>query len=150
MLQESINFANFCGSDKWGVYYQRDRIQFLVGNLIVFTISDNKIWLALDKENLSKSLNDQKNLLNSERWEREKSYYPEYKVVPSINGYYDPSENSELWLLIRKYHFIYIEKVSNKYKQLKIRSQKKNSSDFLAYLRVFLKCYVPLLIIIIL
>lgn len=76
LLLESINFANSCGSDKWGVYYQRDRIRFLVGNLIVFTISDNKIWLALDKENLNKSLSDQKIPLNSERWEREKSYYP--------------------------------------------------------------------------
>ncbi|MDK2951474.1 MAG: putative restriction endonuclease [Kosmotogales bacterium] len=143
LLLESINFANSCGNDKWAVYYQRDRIRLLFCRFIIFTISNNKIWLALDKESLSKSLYDQKILLNSERWERERNYYPEYKLVSSINGYYDPSENSESWPLIKKYHFSYIGRVAISPLKLSIRSQKKNSSDFLDYLRTFLKCYVP-------
>lgn len=107
ILLETINLADSFGSNKWGIYYMKDRIRFLVGNLIVFTISNRGIWLALDKEKLE---NDQF-YLNSGQWKCDSEDYPEYSVIPSKNGFYSPSKNLTLWSLLKKYHFDYIRKV---------------------------------------
>lgn len=140
LLLESINLAESFGSNKWGIYYQQDRIRFLVGNLIVFTISNRGIWIALDKEKLKK---DQVSLGELEQWRWDIDDYPEYSAIPSKNGFYNPSENLKVWSLLKKYHFDYIKKAAQKYEWLNIRSQKKHSSELLNYLRDFLKCDIP-------
>ena len=139
ILLEVINLTDSYGSNKWGIYYLKDRIRFLIGNLIVFTISNRGIWIALDKERLKK---DQVNL-NLEQWRWDIDDYPEYAVIPSKNGFYNPSKDLSVWPLLKKYHFDYIKKAAQKYEWLNIRSQKNHSSELLNYLREFLKCGIP-------
>lgn len=139
ILLEVINLTDSFGSNKWGIYYLKDRIRFLIGNLIVFTISNRGIWIALDKERLKK---DQVNL-NLEQWRWDIDDYPEYSVIPSKNGFYNPSKDLSVWTLLKKYHFDYIKKATQKYEWLNIRSQKNHSSELLNYLREFLKCDIP-------
>jgi len=43
LLLESINKADTYDSNKWGIYYEKDRIRFLVGSFIVFAISNGYI-----------------------------------------------------------------------------------------------------------
>ena len=140
ILLEVINLADSFGSTKWGIYYQQDRIRFLIGNLIVFTISNRGIWIALDKERLKK---DNISFEEFKQWKWDSDDYPEYSVIPSKNGFYNPSEQLRVWSILKKYHFDYIKKAAQKYERLNIRSQEKHSSQFLNYLRDFLNCNVP-------
>jgi 5-methylcytosine-specific restriction protein A len=108
--------------------------------LIVFTISNRGIWIALDKERLKK---DQVSLTDLKQWRWDMDDYPEYSVITSKNGFYSPTDYLRVWSILKKYHFDYIKKAAQKYEWLNIRSQKKHSSEFLNYLRDFLNCDVP-------
>lgn len=144
LFLEALIKANSFGSNKWGTYYQHDSIRLLIGNIIVFTIHQGEIWLALDKQLLNKSKAKQDLLENTKSWRWETASYSEYKVVPSINGYYLPSEdNSQIWPIIRNLHFAYIQKVAQKYEWLNIRSQQKHAPDLLSYMRIELKKNIP-------
>lgn len=50
----STKKADSLGRNKWGAYYTSEGIRLVVGNLIIFTIHKNGIWLALDKQLLDK------------------------------------------------------------------------------------------------
>jgi len=143
LLLESINKADTYGSNKWGIYYGKDRIRFLVGSFIVFTISNGHIWVALDKRELEKNKSDFEELSKSKSWTWDTYDYPEYSKVASKNGFYKPLKNLETWDLIKKYHFIFIEEVAKRYEWLRIDSQAKHSTELLNYLRDFLNCYIP-------
>ncbi len=135
MLAESINRANSWGSNKWGVHCKSNIIRLLVGNLIVFTIEKGGVWLALDKIALETS-EEADYLLQTTEWQWDENDYPMYKQVPSRNGYYKPSENhSKIWPIIRSLHFEFVDKVANKYQELKTTSQTKHSSILISYLR---------------
>lgn len=142
LLIEVIHEAHSHGSNKWGVYYQANLIRFLVGNLILFTIHENGIWLSLDKESLDEEVNSQW-LEQSEHWQWASGKYSDYALVPSRNGYYDLKDQGLLWSDIKKLHFNYIGKAAKKYKELNRRSQLKFSPDLLSYIRVKLATNVP-------
>lgn len=133
---EALNKANSYGSNKWGAYYYNEGVRLLVGNLIVLTIHKNGIWLSLDKQLLNE-MEDKRILLeNSGLWHWETGDYSEYKPVPSMNGYYVPScDGSDIWPMVRVFHFKYIENVANKYGWLNIKSQSKHSDKLLSYLK---------------
>ena len=143
LLLKSINKADNYGSNKWGIYYEKDRIRFLVGSFIVFTISNGHIWVALDKRELEKNKSDFEELSKSKSWTWDTYDYPEYSKVASKNGFYKPLKNLETWDLIKKYHFIFIEEVAKRYEWLRIDSQAKHSTELLNYIRDFLNCYIP-------
>jgi len=135
LFLESVNQANICGNGKWGVYYLKDRIRLLVGNLIVFTIHRDKIWLSTDKTLLDKSAKNQNILEQSDDWQWDTDDYPEYAKIPSRNGYYTPAEkHPELWHLIRELHFEFIKKTAEKYRKLNKRSQLNHSQALLDYI----------------
>jgi 5-methylcytosine-specific restriction protein A len=144
MFAEAINQANSRGSDKWGTYYRPDKVRLLVGNLIVFTIESECVWLALDKQLLESSEKYQHLLKESNSWQWDKVDYPAYSQVPSKNGYFIPSEDHlEIWPVIRSLHFEFIDKVATKYEQLKKTSQAKHNSAVVSYLRNELGQLVP-------
>jgi len=144
LFLEALNKANSHGSNKWGAYYHSEGVRLLVGNLIVFTIHRNGIWLALDKQLLNEMQEKRSLLEKCGTWHWETGSYSEYKPVPSINGYYVPSsEDSQTWSIIRDFHFEYIKKVANKYEWLKTSSQSKHSPDLLVYLSNELEQSIP-------
>jgi len=135
LFLESLNKANSYGNNKWGAYYYNEGVRLLVGNLIVLTVHKNGIWMALDKQLLNE-IKDAQLLEESSLWQWETGDYSEYKVIPSLNGYYIPSsEDKEIWPLIREIHFGYIEKVAKKYKWLNYKSQMTHSDRLLHYIK---------------
>lgn len=144
LFLQALNKANSYGSNKWGVHYRSDGVRLLVGNLIVFTIHKNKIWLALDKQLLRGNKNKRDLLDKSELWSWDDGKWSEYKAIPSMNGYYVPSsEGLDIWPVIRDFHFEYIRKVANKYESLNFKSQLKHAPELLDYLSSELGQSVP-------
>lgn len=144
IFTEAVNFAHSCGNDKWGTYYLPNKVRLLVGNLIVFTIERECVWLALDKQLLESSKKYQHLLKGANSWRWDEVDYPAYSQVPSRNGYYIPSEDHlEIWPVIRSLHFEFIDKVAAKYEKLKTTSQAKHSSAVVSYLRNELGQFVP-------
>ncbi|MFQ5433344.1 MAG: hypothetical protein ACE5FD_00550 [Anaerolineae bacterium] len=112
---ETINQADALGKDKWGTYFTQNCMRLLAGSLIVFTIEQKGIWLALDRTLLETLELKQKALELADCWQWDTSDYPKYTRVPSINGYFTPQENYlEVWSLIKEFHFPYLTKVAHK------------------------------------
>jgi len=144
LFLEALNKAHSYGGNKWSVYYYNKRVRLLVGRLIVFAIHKNRLWIALDKQLLNKMEKKRNTLEGSEAWQWDTKDYPEYKIVPSKNGYYSASgENIEVWPIIRDFNFEYIRKAASKYKGLNISGQLKCSPELLAYLRDELEQSIP-------
>jgi 5-methylcytosine-specific restriction protein A len=143
---ESLTKANTCGANKWGVYYSTDgeRLRLLVGSMIVLTIHKQGVWITLDEQLLQKSREELELLNLSEDWHWDTGRWSKYTRVPSRNGYYIPSEDHlQIWPIIRRLHFAYIDKVAKKFLQLREDSQRKHTPQVLAYLRQALNQYVP-------
>lgn len=141
---ENINHANSYGSYKWGVHYDHKKVRLLMGSLIVCTIEQDCIWLALDRELLTGLEKYQQLLEKANSWQWDETDYPTYKIVSSRNGYYIPSENHlEIWPIIKLLHFEFINKVANKFGALKTTSQLKHSLALLNYLRNAVKQFIP-------
>lgn len=150
VLAEAIVEANTYGANKWGVHLvgaHRDRIRLLVGNLVVLSVGKHGLWMALDRQSLEESQEQKDYLEQSQDWEWDTGLYadgyPEYKQVPSKNGYYTPSNDLYLWLQVKELHFTLIRRTAEKYEQLNVRSQAKHSPDLLVYLRHALHRYIP-------
>jgi len=110
----------------------------------VFTIENEGIWLTLDKQLLIESKVKRNLLENSTSWRWDTTDYPEYKTVPSKNGYYSPMKDYlKIWPDIRDLHFLYIQRVAQKYGWLNVKSQRKHDPDLLSYMRIELSEDVP-------
>lgn len=143
---ESLTEANLYGAHKWGVYYRADadRLRLLVGSLIVLTIHRRGAWMALDQRLLLESKEELEILNRSQDWHWDTDRWSVYTRIPSKNGYYMPSDkHSQMWPIIRRFHFAYIAKVAKTFSQLREDSQQKHMPQVLAYLRHALNHYVP-------
>lgn len=140
---ESLIEAHSYGANKWGTYYskERDRLRLLVGSLIVLTLHDHGIWISLDQELLPEAT---ESLNFSKTWRWDTGPWANYKIIPSRNGFYMPSDDDRhIWPVIRRLHFAYISKVANRYSQLREDSQRKHMPEVLLYLRRTLNQYIP-------
>src|SRR3712207_5891489 len=92
ILADAITEANVYGRDKWAVRNKAnpDRIQLLVNHIVVCTLGQGRIWMALDKGLLETS-SYQSLLDQSDDWEwGEGGLDAEYQQIPSRNGFYMP------------------------------------------------------------
>jgi len=136
LFVQSLVKANSYGGNKWGAYYKKNCIRLLVGGNIVFTIHKEGIWLSLDRRFLNEETDQRRLLDKSTAWQWDKDDYPEYKRVPSRNGYYAPSADGlEIWPVICNFHFEYIKNVAKKYPELISPSQRTHDPELLVYLR---------------
>lgn len=132
VFSECIICADESGSNKWGVHLQKNRIRLIVGSMIVCTIQDEEIWIALDGEKLESYSKFEDVLNNSPNWRWDTEDYPEYTRVPSRNGYYRPNDrNLEFWSTIKELHYKFIRNVGNKFESLQNRSQAKHEPELL-------------------
>lgn len=144
ILIEAINYANSCGSCKWGTQYKSNRIWLLVGDFVVLSIQKDIVWLALDQ----KILEDEIEILNQiekiSSWKWDDFDYPSYTKVPSKNGFYKISQNHlQDWNFLKELHFKFIDRISEKYKQLRMPSQLKHSKALLSHLRYEFQVFIP-------
>ena len=136
ILSECIIQADESGSSKWGVHLLKDRVRLLVGSMIVCTIQDGEIWVALDQDKLDADEEFNEILNKSSYWRWDEQDYPEYTRVPSKNGYYRPADqNLELWQSIKAIHLEFIRKVANKFELLQNRSRENHEPELLNYIQ---------------
>lgn len=136
---EAVIEANKYGANKWGVHVLSDRVRLLVGNLIVLTIHNQAVWMALDQLSLEESPDGRNEIEHPLDWK----WGGAYTAVLSKNGYYTPSNDLQLWPRLRELHFAFIGRVAEKYRQLRSSSQARCEPDLLTYLSYELKRYVP-------
>jgi hypothetical protein len=137
VFAEAVAEADARGKDRWTITYRTGRVpkvRLIVGHIIVCTLGDGRIWMALDRESLATS--DSRSLLEaSGDWEWGASRYAEYRQIPSKNGYYLPSEkHAEIWPVIRELHFASIGRTADQ-TTMDPRTPKKHSPEILQYLR---------------
>ncbi|WP_028895272.1 hypothetical protein [Syntrophorhabdus aromaticivorans] len=143
-LCDAICQADSFGSNKWGVSYEPTKVRLLIGSFIAFTIEKGGIWLALDADISGKEQGVLKKAEDEGCWRWDTEGYPEYRKVPSRNGYYDPTKaTSGAWDVIKGLHFRFLEKVANKYRALLQTSRHCNKLEVLNYLREEMKCSLP-------
>lgn len=145
VLLDSINQANSWGSQKWGIHCvsAEEKIRLLVGSFIVLTIGKGRIWMALD-DNLLRSKDVLLKLSTSVHWQWDNDDYPEYKKIPSKNGYYSPQNSGfEFWQEIKALHFEFINKAAKRNSCLLVPSQSKHQPAILTYVERELRQYVP-------
>jgi 5-methylcytosine-specific restriction protein A len=146
ILVDSIKYCHKCGSDKWAIYYKPDKnkIRLIMGNLIILVIEEEGIWLALDRQMLEENQGYKDYLEKLNTWTWDNHDYPRYNQVPSINGFYIPSENYyQDWNFIKKLHFEFIEKVNAKYSKINQRSKLNHQKEIIEYLYQKLDIFVP-------
>jgi putative restriction endonuclease len=134
VFADAIEEANRHGRDVWAVRYNRARkVRLHVGGVIICTIGNGRIWMALDKGLLETS-NDRSLLERSGDWKWGKGRNAEYRLISSRNGIYLPSEkHPELWPVIRRLHFESIYKAANQ-TTLDPRTRKRHSPELLSYI----------------
>ncbi len=146
ILVDSIRYCHDYGSNKWAIYYKHDqnKIRLIVGNLIVLSIEQQGIWLALDREILDKHKNYKDYLEKCENWIWDTHDYPSYSQVPSVNGFYNPSEDYiKDWNLIKELHYEFIRKANYKYSKINERSKLNHQKEIIEYLCHKLETFVP-------
>lgn len=142
ILLESINIADSYGKNKWGVHckiVEKEKIRLLVGNVVILTIGEQYLWLALDQKLLDTS---KISLENKSFWKWDEKDYSIYKSINSKNGYYISSDLIG-WDQIKNLHFEAIKNAANKYSYLNKRSQFYHSDSVLDYIALQLNCTVP-------
>ncbi len=134
VFADAIEEANRHGRDVWAVRDNRARkVRLHVGRVVICTIGNGSIWMALDKGLLDTS-NHESFLERSGDWEWGKGRYAEYRLIPSRNGIYMPSEkHPELCPVIRRLHFESISKAANQ-TTIDPRTHKGHSTELPSYI----------------
>ena len=139
IFKEIILYANSLGVEKWGVHCKAGSIRFLVGGLIIATIHENSVWLALDAELLASANPDIVKAIEND-WDTGKWAF--YRAIETKNLFYTDSDLKK-WELIKSIHLEVIKKASKKYNALDNRSRKSISFEFISYLNVLFNCSIP-------
>jgi len=127
ILKEEISYFDSKNSSEWAITLAQNKIRLHFGNFIVFTIENNYIWMAIDKD-----VSDNLNSLNYWKWDL--SDYPEYKQYNlfSKNGFFDGSIIE--WNKIKQYHYNFIDKIADKNYKLDSRTKKNHNNNYVVKL----------------
>ena len=125
ILEEEINYLNSKNRSEWAITLTtNNKVRLHFGNFIVFTIENDPIWTAINKD-------DSKHLDNLNFWVWDQSDYPEYSQhgLFSKNGFF--SGNHGDWNKIKKYHFNFINKIADRKYKLDCRTKKNHDNSVL-------------------
>ena len=145
MFADAIDEANTHGHSRWAITHRTSgvrKVRLVVGHIIVCTLGDGRIWMALD-EGMLEAPNNKQILEQSADWEWGSGRFAEYRQIPSRNGHYRPSgKDGEVWAAIQRMHFESIRKAANQ-TTMDPRTPNKHSPEILRYLREELGRRVP-------
>ena len=140
----SIRQAHSVAPDKWSVYAENNRLRLVVGQLIVCTVEDNRVWLALDGAELERSIDHRTVLDETSAWTWDTDGYPSYKKVPSENGYFEPHQAAaEVAEVVETLHFSLLENAAQTFTGLRRESKRKHDAKVLYYLEEVLDEDLP-------
>lgn len=147
IFAETIVLADSYGSKKWGVRSVRHRgrpmIRLHVGQLIVSTLVKNEIWLPLDGDALSGDSQSKRRLDQAQAWRWDEEF-PQYKPLPSNNGYLSIAEDfHDTRSVAVPLHHEFIKRMSKKYDHLDPRTQRGHSHAVVRYIAEELNIDLP-------
>lgn len=148
IFADSIVKLNDIKPAVWGVHCVDDNkdqmVRLYAGGLIVLTLEKGRAWLPLDKISMEESPELIKNIEDLSAWEWDKEDSPEYKRVLSKNGFYTPLESHEDdWLLLKAFHFAFLDRVAEKYSALNPSSRRLDQPAVTMYLKHELDRNIP-------
>ena len=144
VFASSIRRAHDVAPERWSVYAESNRLRLVVGQLIVCTVEDNRVWLALDGAALEQ-LDEKRHVLDAANaWEWDKGPYASYQKVHSKNGYFEPhAATTEVADVVSTLHNTLLENVSRKFTRLQRESKVKHDPKVLHYLEEILDLDLP-------
>lgn len=147
ILAESIKNAHVHVPNEWIVRYhpQRDTygIHLRVGIVTPFAVEREKIWMALDEEQLSAAV--QRLLDKARGWQWKQGERSHFKRVKSRNGYYLPDKDPQgkLWPIVRELNSAVFSRMGELKYKLARNSREEYQPAVLEFLRQELKQPVP-------
>lgn len=146
-LAESIENAHVHAPDEWIIRYhpQRDTygIHLRVGIVTPFAIEREKIWMALDQEQLDANLHSYLEAKESWNWKHgERSHFIR---AQSCNGFYLPDKDPQgkLWSVVRELNSAVFSRIGGLKYKLARNSREEYQPAVLEFLRQELKQTVP-------
>lgn len=144
IFADSIAKLHAHGTDLWGAYCTNRYVRLLGGSLIVLTLEHHGLWLSLDQASLTASPKIARRVDALTTWRWDVSDYPAYLRVSSRNGYYIPSAaHQQDWPTLRALHFVFLDRVAQKFAWLSTKSQKKHQPSLITYLQRVLGRDIP-------
>lgn len=138
-FSNSINCAHAQGPSKWGVTLHDDRIRLNVGGVVVCTLQNDRLWLALDRESVSVETHASLEALIGWKWEK---HY--YRVIPSLAAFYSPSQpDTQESQITAIPHQQYIRLAAKRWHELIPRCQQAHSPGVLKAISAILGRKLP-------
>lgn len=132
IFAESFDYVNRHGTNLALTHLLPDRLRLFAGRLIVLTLKGNSVWLALDGE---ESSHQEAPLTKMKSWTWDKTSYPQYRRIPSRNGYYTPSKDTQNeWSSLQRLHFTYLDRALAHPRAVDQRSVAKHQPLVVEYL----------------
>ncbi|HWP24080.1 MAG TPA: DUF3883 domain-containing protein [Candidatus Binatia bacterium] len=139
-FEEALSQAERVAPNKWSVHGLYGGLTLVVGKLIVLSTEKGRLWAALDAELLSGRADLANVLQRSASWKWDNENCPEYRLIPSKNGYFDPGENAaQTWPAVRKLLFAFISRSADRVDALPRRSRKVHDPSLVEAIRRDLK-----------
>ena len=146
IIIEELSYLDKLNQDIWAISIKgKNKFRIHFGPFIIFTIEPQKIWLSLDNNEYQNNIS----LIKSTKvWSIDANDYPQYKQYGlfSQNGYIsnEISKEKNEWEILKKYHFIFLEKISRQKFQLDVRTKKNHSLELNLYLKLLLSDDIPI------
>ena len=144
---EAVREAHRHSEGIWAVTCSDEKVRLQVGPVIICNIGDKsagteRLWLALDRDSLARG-GKAALLEGSVDWEWGVGKYATYRVIPTRNGCYFPSERYEdIWPEVRELHFESIRRAAQR-GGLRPKTKEGHSPGVLEYLRSTLGRSMP-------
>lgn len=137
IIENEIKYIADTGHSEWSITSDAKSIKIHFGPFIVFSVEQNSIWMAIDKQYES-------DMDTYSFWKWDNNDYPEYKQygLLSKNGYL--SGTFENWDKIKSHHFSYLDKISDKKYKLDSRTKKNFDINILYDLAKELNKLLPI------
>ena len=125
----------------WGAYCEGDHLRLRGGGLIVLTIRNGRIWLALDQEAIDASKSAASDI-HASGVEPDPRKWAHYQRPRTTNVFYAPSaESAPTWPLIKGLHFALLDRVARH--ALRPDSQEKHQPAISICLGALLRRSLP-------
>ena len=127
ILIDELKFINALTKKEWAITLSNKKIRIYLGQIIIFSIENSKIWLPID-------FHSQKKLVNVKEFIWDDKDYPEYNKggIKSRNGYFFGTKLD--WENIVESHRIYLSKLRNKNYKLLEKTRKNQNNRIINYL----------------
>ena len=140
LFVEAIKCADSANAKNWALrsVEEENKIRLLAGRFIVCTLSNGKIWCALDEASLKENKLMRNDLEEDPEWKWDQTDYPRYSFAKmfSRNGYFSaPSEEYPLMDTVKYLHLAYVDRVTSRtsLKRETIAGHESRILDFLKH-----------------